>query len=117
MTTYSKSCITHSLPEAEHVVEQLRAAHFSPEEISMLVPGENPVSAPVSLDRAPERGTWGKESRGKDILVSVHLEDGCGMSRAEEIFGRAGSDSPPTVACEDESPHSWVKPLLTNRLR
>jgi hypothetical protein len=83
----------------------------------MLVPGENPVSDPVPLNRAPERESCGKDSGEKDILVSVHLEDGCGMSRAEEIFDRAGSDSPFSVPVEDESPHSWVKPLFARNLR
>jgi hypothetical protein len=91
MTTHSNSCLAHSLLEAEHVVDQLRAANFSMEEISMLVPGEKPVSDPDPLKRTKEREAGGKDSGVKDILISVHLEEGCGMNRAEEIFRRVGS--------------------------
>jgi hypothetical protein len=117
MTTHSKSCITHSLPEAERMVDQLRAARFSPDEISMLVPVETPVPGTAPHDGGQDREHDGSDSGDKDILVSVHLEGGCGMSRAEEIFGRASSEGPPPVPCEDESPHSWVKSLLASRLR
>ncbi len=59
MTTHSKSCITHSLPEAERMVDQLRAARFSPDEISMLVPVETPV-----LGTAPHDGGLDREHDG-----------------------------------------------------
>jgi hypothetical protein len=112
MTIQSKSCITSSLPQADRIVEQLREANFAPDEISVLVPEQGPGTAlapPIRAD-GPDSDRFG--CNRESILVSVHLEGGCGMGRAEEIFGRASSEEPAPALVEDESPHSWVKPVF-----
>lgn len=109
MPTHSRSCITNSPPQADLIVDQLRAAHFSEEEISVLpLDGSSPDDS-TREDRTDDPPGGAFDS---SILISVHLEDGGGLSRAEEIFGRAGATPPPLGKVEDERPISWLKPVL-----
>jgi len=108
MTTQSKSCITSSLSQADRIVAQLRAADFSAEEISVLMPSEaRPDSEPANPSGDPESNGGGREP--KNVLVSVHLKDGRRIGRAEEIFCRADSEARTPARLDDKSPQSWVK--------
>lgn len=108
MKVQSSSFVTNSLPQAGRVVDQLIAAKYTPEEISVLNPDQG-----LAKDSEPDR----PRCESRNILVSVHLEGGCEMGRAEEIFGRARSEAPPQVSIEDDRPQSWVKPLFTKTSR
>ncbi len=105
MTIQSSSCITNSLPEADRIVDELRAADFSSDEISVLLPEGRPGTSPAPADRTENPESDGLGCGLRDILVSVHLKDGCGLSRAEEIFARVG---PASRWSDDERPQSWL---------
>jgi len=116
MTTQSKSCITTSLTQADRIVAQLMAADFSAEEISVLIPSETgPAPGSESTNRMngtgdPERE--GRDRKARNVLISVHLEAGRRMGRAEEIFCRADTEARSPTRLEDESPQSWVNTQL-----
>jgi hypothetical protein len=52
-----------------------------------------------------------------EIRVLVHSLHGGSRGRAEAIFGRAELEVVPSIKSEDESPHSWVKPIFSKTRR
>jgi hypothetical protein len=109
MSTQSKSCITSSLSQADRIVAQLRAADFSADEISVLMPSESRrESGREACHSSADPGNNGNGHDASSVLVSVHLEDERRMGRAEEIFCRADSEERVTTEMEDERPQSWV---------
>ncbi len=83
----------------------------------MLVPGSCPVPISQPPRRAPHQHTVATDSGEHEIRISVHSLDGGSRGRAEAIFGRADREVVPSIKSEDESPHSWVKPLFSKTLR
>jgi hypothetical protein len=113
MTTPSKCFIRQPEPEADRIVALLEAADFTPEEISMIVPGARPVPVSQPAQRAPSKTNVATDSGEHEIRILVHSLDGGRRGRAETIFGRADLEVVPSIKSEDESPHSWVKPLFS----
>jgi len=117
MTPPSNCFIRQPHPEADRIVAHLEAADFTPEEIPMIVPSTRPVPASRTLHPALNPPTVAAESGEHEIRILVHSLDGGHRGRAEAIFGSADREVVPSIKSEDESPHSWVKPLFSKTRR
>jgi hypothetical protein len=117
MTPHSNCFIRQPQPEADRIVALLEAADFTPEEISMIVPRARPVLVSQPSHPAPNPPTVATGSGEHEIRILVHSLDGGRRGRAEAIFGSADREVVPSIKSEDESPHSWVKPLFSKTRR